>query len=597
MSDNFVVSARKYRPVVFEDVVGQENVTTTLQNAIKSEQLAHAYLFCGPRGVGKTTCARILAREVNEFEADESGDISTSLNIFELDAASNNSVDDIRNLVDQVRIPPQYGKYKVYIIDEVHMLSSQAFNAFLKTLEEPPPYAIFILATTEKHKILPTIISRCQIFDFNRISVDDIAKHLAGICKKEKIKAEEDALHIIAQKSDGALRDALSMLDRLVSYSDRSLTYETVLISLNVLDYDYYFKLTDSFLSQNHSTALLTFDEILRKGFDGGEFISGLGEHFRNLMVAKNPETVSLLEVTGSLKERYLQQAALIPSSYLLNAMNLANQCEFNYKTSNNKRLHVELALMKMCYLNNVLTMAKGIDSTSETKKNLTDESGYKMAPVSKQVVEEPVVGRSKNVGAKPSDKKLIKTSTTNDNLKQTENSAEKESPSLNSSLKKEKPKLKTGGLTGSISFSDLNIEHEEKKSEAEKKPDADIKIDATKLQEAWNDYVKNLEKEKRLSLHTLMSMNKPKVEGSEVTVTLQSRLQKELFDNERTKLLQFLELKLKLGGISLIAVVDKTAIPKSSKPFTASEKFQKMAEENPAILDLQRRLDLKLEH
>jgi len=580
VNENFVVSARKYRPVVFEDVVGQENVTTTLQNAIKSGQLAHAYLFCGPRGVGKTTCARILAREVNEFEASETGDVSTSLNIFELDAASNNSVDDIRNLVDAVRIPPQYGKYKVYIIDEVHMLSPSAFNAFLKTLEEPPPYAIFILATTEKHKILPTIISRCQIFDFNRITVDDITKHLAGICKKEKIKAEEDALHVIAQKSDGALRDALSMLDRLVSYSDRSLTYEKVLTNLNVLDYDYYFKLTDHLLSQNHSAALLMYDEILKKGFDGGEFISGLGEHFRNLMVGKNPETVSLLEVTGSLKERYLQQAALIPSSYLLNALNLANQCDFNYKTSNNKRLHVELALMKMCYLNNVLELAREKPS-AETKKNSLSESGYVKASASVPVAEEPKAGKSivhsPQTMENPNDKLPITT----------------EQPA---SAKATAGKPKTS-LTGSIRLSDLNVEDEIKKTEAAKKPDANIEIDAAKLLETWNDYIKIVEKEKRLSLQTLMTQNKPAAEGGVVTVTLQSRLQKELFDNERTKLLQFLESKLGVNGISLMSVVDKSAAPQNKKPFTASEKFSKMVEENPKLLDLQQRLDLKLEH
>ncbi len=595
MIENFVVSARKYRPVVFEDVVGQENVTTTLQNAIKSGQLAHAYLFCGPRGVGKTTCARILAREVNEFEASESGDVSTSLNIFELDAASNNSVDDIRNLVDAVRIPPQYGKYKVYIIDEVHMLSASAFNAFLKTLEEPPAYAIFILATTEKHKILPTIISRCQIFDFNRITVDDITKHLAGICKKEKIRAEEDALHIIAQKSDGALRDALSMLDRLVSYSDRSLTYEKVLANLNVLDYDYYFRLTDHLLSQNHSAALLMYDEILKKGFDGGEFISGLGDHFRNLMVGKNPETVSLLEVTGSLKERYIQQAALIPSAYLLNALNLANQCDFNYKTSNNKRLHVELALMKLCYLNNVLELAKEKPS-GETKKNLVSESGYAKASASVPVAEEPKAGKSIVHSPQPIG------SPVNDKLEQSENLVTSGQQTANDKQQtKSQPetvnrKPKTGSLTGSISFSDLNVEDEIKKPEAVK-PDTGNEIDAAKLLEAWNDYLKTVEKEKRLSLQTLMTQNKPSAEGGMVTVTLQSRLQKELFDNERTKLLQFLESKLGVSGIGLMSVVDKKAAQQSKKPFTASEKFSKMVEENPKLLDLQQRLDLKLEH
>jgi len=587
--ENFVVSARKYRPVRFEDVVGQENVTITLQNAIKSGQLAHAYLFCGPRGVGKTTCARILAREVNEFEADESGDVSTSLNIFELDAASNNSVDDIRNLVDAVRIPPQYGKFKVYIIDEVHMLSASAFNAFLKTLEEPPPYAIFILATTEKHKILPTIISRCQIFDFNRITVDDIAKHLAGICKKEKINADEDALHIIAQKSDGALRDALSMLDRLVNYTDRRLTYESVLFNLNVLDYDYYFRLTDHLLSQNHSATLLLFDEILRKGFDGGDFITGLGEHFRNLMVSKDPQTVSLLEVTGSLKERYLQQAALIPSSYLLNAMNLANQCEFNYKTSNNKRLHVELALMKMCYLTNMLESSQEKIST-EAKKNSLSEKTYKEAPAPSQLVEEPAdeklaVGSKQLAGEK---RAIGNQQSVAEPTKQETSNSPRETGNRKSEAK---------NLTGSLSFSDLNIDEEEKQPEQEKKIGANVQIDAAKLEDAWSDYVKILEKEKRLSLQTLMSQNKPSLEGAVVTVTLQSRLQKELFDNERTKLFEFLESKLNVRGISLVAVVDKKAAPQSSKPFTASEKFRKMAEENPAILELQKRLDLKLEH
>jgi len=573
VSENFVVSARKYRPVVFEDVVGQENVTTTLQNAIRSGQLAHAYLFCGPRGVGKTTCARILAREVNEFKPDESGDISTSLNVFELDAASNNSVDDIRNLVDQVRIPPQYGKYKVYIIDEVHMLSQQAFNAFLKTLEEPPPYAIFILATTEKHKILPTIISRCQIFDFNRITVEDITRHLAGICKKEQIHADEDALHIIAQKADGALRDALSMLDRLVNYTDRRLTYESVLSNLNVLDYDYYFRMTDSLLAQNHSVALLTFDEILRKGFDGGEFISGLGEHFRNLLVSKDPETVTLLEVTASLKERYLQQAALISSSYLLNALNLANLCEVSYKTSNNRRLHVELTLMKMCYLNNVIDL-KGDSAPAETKKNSPGERGYKEVTTSNQLVEEP---------------KAEKRAIHHTEAAAGQNASKKQS---GDSLKQEVSKL-----TGALSFSDLQAKSEEKKPVNEKNPNVPIEIDVQKLTDAWNEYVKMLEKEKRLSLQKLMSQNKPGVEGEVVTVVLQSRLQKELFDNERTKLVQFLESKLNVSGISLMAVVDKKAATQNTKPFTASEKFRKMAEENPAILELQKRLDLKLEH
>lgn len=579
MTGNFVVSARKYRPVVFDDVVGQENVTTTLQNAIKSGQLAHAYLFCGPRGVGKTTCARILAREVNGFEPDETGDVSTSLNIFELDAASNNSVEDIRTLAEAVRIPPQYGKYKVYIIDEVHMLSPSAFNAFLKTLEEPPPYAIFILATTEKHKILPTIISRCQIFDFNRISVEDITRHLAGICKKEKVTADEEALHIIAQKADGALRDALSMLDRLVNYTDRRLTYQNVLTSLNVLDYDYYFRLTEHLLAHNHSAALLEYDEILRRGFDGGEFISGLGQHFRNLMVSKDAATVPLLEVTASLKERYLQQAALMPPSYLLSAMNLANQCEYNYKTSSNKRLHVELALIKMCSLNDMPEQSNDHVAT-EAKKKPADQRSYKQAPAVRQIAEEP---------------RIEKAPTSNPYLPEPDRTEQKNKQPA-ALEETSNPKPQTSNLTGSLSFADLNVK-EEKKKEPATQTDAQIEIDAAQLAKAWGDYVKILETEKRLSLQSLMTQNKPGVEGAVVTVVLQSRLQKELFDNERTKLLQFLESKLQVSGISLMAVVDKKAAPQNTKPFTASEKFRRMAEENPKILDLQKRLDLKLEH
>jgi len=593
VSDNFIVSARKYRPVRFEDVIGQESVTSTLQNAIKGGQLAHAYLFCGPRGVGKTTCARILSREVNGFEISESGDASTSLNIFELDAASNNSVDDIRNLVDQVRIPPQYGKYKVYIIDEVHMLSASAFNAFLKTLEEPPPYAIFILATTEKHKILPTILSRCQIFDFARVTVDDITKYLAGICKKEKIIADESALHLIAQKSDGAMRDSLSMLDRLVNYTDRTLTYASVLSNLNILDYDYYFRITDHLLSQDHSSVLLLFDEILRKGFDGGDFISGLEEHFRNLMVGRNSQTVALLEVTGDLKQRYLQQSALIPTGYLLNAMNLGNLCEVNYKNSNNKRLHVELTLIKMCYLNNVLNLSQEKPQT-EVKKNSLSEAAYKKPAEIAQVLKEPEA-QSLVISRQSSEKQEIVIS--EPEVKLNQNGSRLEKPKTeNRKPETSTSNLQPSNLTGSLSFSDLQIADEVEVKE-ERIEAAFAEINPEKLEVAWNEYTQLLASEKRVSLQNLMKQNKPAVEGAVVTVVLGSKLSKELFDNERIKLAEFLESKLGVRGISLMAVVEKKATAQPSKPFTAAEKFRKMAEENPAILELQKRLDLKLEH
>lgn len=387
--ENFVVSARKYRPSTFDTVVGQSHITTTLKNAIKNNHLAQSFLFCGPRGVGKTTNARILAKTINclAITADiEACDVcesckafndNASFNIHELDAASNNSVDDIRNLVDQVRYPPQgNSKYKIYIIDEVHMLSNAAFNAFLKTLEEPPKYAIFILATTEKHKIIPTILSRCQIFDFNRIQVKDIADHLAKIAGKENIKTEHQALHLIAQKADGGLRDALSMFDLIVTFSsNNSVTYDTVIENLHILDYDYYFKITDALYSQQVASCLVLFDEILRKGFDGHNFIVGLAEHFRNLMVCKDAITLKLLEVSPDVQAKYRDQAVNVSLSFIMSALNISSHCDINYKTSKNQRLHVELALMKMGYLNEVLNasqIAQSVTNPDELKKKAT---------------------------------------------------------------------------------------------------------------------------------------------------------------------------------------------------------------------------------
>lgn len=364
---NFVVSARKYRPTGFEEVVGQEHITTTLKNAIESNKLAQALLFCGPRGVGKTTCARIVARLINGFE--EKTELN-ALNIFELDAASNNSVDDIRNLIDQVRYPPQYGRYKVYIIDEVHMLSNAAFNAFLKTLEEPPSYAIFILATTEKHKVIPTILSRCQIFDFNRIQITDIARHLKKIADREGIPAEEEALHLIAQKADGALRDALSIFDLMVTYSSgKGVRFTDVLNTLHILDYDYYFKVVDALLAENHPEPLLLFDTVLRQGFDGQNFVVGLAEHLRNLLVAQDARTVQLMEVPESVKQRYAEQAGRTPASLLLSWLNIATQCDMNYRTSKNQRLTVELALIKMAYVNRVISLDEPATDTAGKKK------------------------------------------------------------------------------------------------------------------------------------------------------------------------------------------------------------------------------------
>lgn len=396
--EDFVVSARKYRPKTFDTVVGQEKITQTLIKSIENNHLAQAFLFCGPRGVGKTTCARIMARAVNQHgDTNARIDDDFSFNIFELDAASNNSVDDIRSLIDQVRIPPQIGKYKVYIIDEVHMLSSNAFNAFLKTLEEPPPYAIFIMATTEKHKVLPTILSRCQIFDFNRIQIPEMVDHLSKIAERENIKAGSDALHIIAEKADGALRDALSIFDQMVSFSGNELTYQNVIDHLNILDYDYYFSITDAFLRGDRTEVLLTFNGVLNKGFDGHNFINGLASHIRNLLFSVTPETTQLLEVGETIRDRYLEQSRKCDTKFLLNAINLLSEADVNYKASRNPRLMVEITLLKICALTGRI----------EEKKN--DDSSVSAGEASQEM--QPATERSiPSAATKESPKKIVNT-------------------------------------------------------------------------------------------------------------------------------------------------------------------------------------------
>jgi DNA polymerase-3 subunit gamma/tau len=385
MAEQYVVSAIKYRPQHFNTVVGQQHITTTLKNAIKTDQLAHSFLFCGPRGVGKTTCARILAKTINCTNRTEEAEAcdqctscisfkeNTSFNVHELDAASNNSVDDIRELINQVRILPQAGKYKVYIIDEVHMLSSNAFNAFLKTLEEPPSYAIFILATTEKHKILPTILSRCQIFDFNRITIQDTVEHLQEICTKESIETEKEALHLIAQKSEGCMRDALSIMDKIASFSNDKITYTSTVEHLNILDYDYYFRLFELLMIQDFAGVMLLFDEINNKGFEGDMFLNGCTEHLRNLMMCKDPRVVKLMDLPESSKAKYYQQANQLQLNYIINALSILNQAELNFKQSRNKRLHVELTLIKLNYLQQAVQVLQEDASSLVKKKSLAE--------------------------------------------------------------------------------------------------------------------------------------------------------------------------------------------------------------------------------
>ena len=406
--ENYQVSARKYRPSRFEDVVGQEHITSTLINAIQSNQLAQAFLFCGPRGVGKTSCARILAKAINAENPAQAvvdgsyadSNIEVSLNIFELDAASNNSVEDIRQLIEQVRFAPQSGSYKVYIIDEVHMLSTQAFNAFLKTLEEPPPYAIFILATTEKHKILPTILSRCQVFNFKRIGVKDMAKHLKSICEIEKIEAEDEALHLISIKADGAMRDSLSIFDRMASFSNKKIEYQKVLDALNVLDYDYYFKITDALIVQDAPTGLTLLNKVLELGFDGGEFLNGLANHFRDLLFAKDEQTVAILEFGDIIKQKYLNQSTLLDNAFLLSALSIVNNYAIHYKTVQNKQLQVELCLLKIANINNVINLNKlGPSSIAvpEKKNDLSSE----ITPA-KTVISKPNIPTTPNSSAEP---------------------------------------------------------------------------------------------------------------------------------------------------------------------------------------------------
>ncbi len=551
----FVVSARKYRPSSFDNVVGQDHITKTLQNAIDKNQLAQALLFCGPRGVGKTTCARILAHTINEF--DQSQELSQSMNIYELDAASNNSVDDIRNLIDQVRYPPQYGKFKVYIIDEVHMLSNQAFNAFLKTLEEPPAYAIFILATTEKHKVIPTILSRCQIYDFNRIGISDIVDHLQFVAKKEKIEVEPEALHLIAQKADGALRDALSFFDMIVTFSaDNKVTLETTLHNLQVLDYDYYFRITEYLLQENTSDTLLTLDEILSKGFDSHNFINGLSEHLRTLLVGKDPDTIQLMEVSDSVKQRYLQQCQQTSMSFLLTALNICNQCDLSYKNSKTPRLHVEIALMKMAHLPSAVQLA-----ADQVKKKTFSTSG---------------VIRDEGPGTSAESQAL---------------SAKRQAPDAKRQALSATPK-KTGKLP-SIKALKSNVSEVlvAESSPKTSKPKRAESFDKKDLLRYWQEFAENRRKEGKQQEILILSQDPVIVDELTVQIKLNSSVQIDTVDRLKSELLPFLRDKLKNDGLRLEAELEMDESKRVM--YTPSEKFKYLAEKHPALKVLQEKLGL----
>jgi DNA polymerase III subunit gamma/tau len=621
--DKFIVSARKYRPQNFNTVVGQSHITTTLKNAIKNNQLAHAFLFCGPRGVGKTTCARILAKTINcenrtpEGEACNicnsciSFDNGTSLNIHELDAASNNSVDDIRTLVEQVRFAPQAGDYKVYIIDEVHMLTPQAFNAFLKTLEEPPPFAVFILATTEKHKILPTILSRCQIFDFKRITNQDTTDHLMEICEKEKINADKAALHIIAQKSEGCLRDALSILDKIVSFTNGEVSYANTLEHLNILDEDYYFRLLEAMQKQSIGDAILQYDEINKKGFEGDLVLNGLAEFMRNLLISKDPKVAGLLEVSEGFEQRYQNAAKNTNPGFLLSALNVLNEAEINYRQARNKRLHVEMVLIKLCYLNQALELVNSDDNSIVKKKQVE-----KMKPVAFKAITPLVFKEEKKIEIKNlQSKSLFDTGTKNENpgrngeiptpqatlvieknISKTqtineredrvtsiaaEGIAESTSPSYRlSPLEKIRRQVALGDMTNEVHAKELSEEE---------------------LCEAWGLYIDELRKNNNHSgVSNFKEATLKIVDENSIEIITQNNIQQKFIEAERATLIDHLQVYFNNRFLTYKVVLEEAPVNSASEEFqhlTTREQYLKIIEEYPLVKQLKDRLGLQLDY
>jgi DNA polymerase-3 subunit gamma/tau len=599
----FIVSARKYRPQRFEEVVGQQHVAGTLKNALATDHVAHAFLFTGPRGVGKTTCARILAKILNceqrtpDHEAcDQCASCrafneNASFNIIELDAASNNSVEHIRVLIEQVRFQPQQGRYKVFIIDEVHMLSNQAFNAFLKTLEEPPPYAIFILATTEKHKIIPTILSRCQIFDFRRITIGDMVLHLKSICHKEALDADDEALHIIAQKADGALRDALSIFDRIsASAAGGRITYEGVIENLNVLDYDYYFSMTDALLAEDLPAVMNLFDQILRKGFDPDIFVLGLGEHLRNILVCKDAATLQLLETGDTLRERYRKQAALAPASFLVNALHLANECDVQFKMARQKRLHVEMALVKMCYLGRMVQAAQNGAAAAIPEKKTPD--GTFAAFVHKPLtpaVPPPLTGMSNGNGisiAAPAP--LMSERSTGGNAQIL---SEQQMRELASGLRQ--------GLKRAEAISLRLDDYDTAVVEEEAAVAGRVsRLSLENIQNEWAAYTRSVES---VLVQQAFSSAVLVLQDKQLVVKVRSVIDRNHLQTESARLLPLLRDRLHDQALTLLIALEEksredTPQPVVQRPKTAKEKLENMKKINPCVIDLIQRMDLKLE-
>lgn len=593
--DKFIVSARKYRPQNFSTVVGQAHITTTLKNAIKNNQLAHAFLFCGPRGVGKTTCARILAKTINCEKQGKDGEAcnkchscvsfneGTSMNIHELDAASNNSVDDIRSLVDQVRFAPQAGKYKVYIIDEVHMLSSSAFNAFLKTLEEPPPYAIFILATTEKHKIIPTILSRCQIFDFKRITTNDTVEHLEEICGKEEIKAEKAALQVIAQKSEGCMRDALSILDKIVSFTNGEVNYANTLEHLNILDADYFFKLLACMQQQEVADALLLYDDINRKGFEGDLVLEGMADFLRNLLVCKDEKVAGLLEAVESFKEKYISIAKTVSPAYIISALNVVNESTIHYKAARNKRLHVELCLIKLSYLQQALEITASDGGGTGKKKRIDSVVPLSFRRLAIIEAKSPATGTS--------------TSVTNEKRQEAtlviETPIQPKTVSTPAATSVKEP-VRTGGKLGAL----YKIRQQFANSGASEQA-VIVPLTAEALQTAWDNYTLDLRAAKNPAVQSFdLAELRIKDEGSFDIVT-PNNLQLKFVEQERNKLSDYLQKIFNNRALTFFIIIEEK-LDMSQKvviPLSTKEQFQKIAEQYPLVKELKDRLRLELDY
>ena len=624
MSDQpYLVSARKYRPQAWDAVVGQSGITQTLQQSIASGQIAQAYLFCGPRGVGKTTSARIFARAINGFDVQ---DEAMSFNVFELDAASNNKVEDIRNIVDQVRIPPQQGKYKVYIIDEVHMLSQAAFNAFLKTLEEPPAHAVFILATTEKHKILPTILSRCQIFDFHRITVPDAVAHLQHIATQEGVNAEEEALHVIAQKADGALRDALSMFDQLVAFAGKNLTYQAVTEQLHVLDHDTYFTLTDQALASDIPGAMLLFNDVMARGFDAHHFITGWANHLRNLMVCRDPQTLKLVEATDDVKAKFQDQASRADLFFLVGGLDVLNQADVQYRGSQHQRLLVELALMQIC--------------SHEALKKKSPDAGLMVpqaavvpasAPAAPLTVPAPVtapapVAAAPAPSAHPAPAPVQEAAPVQEVAPVQEEPAQSapapvasEAPPAPEApaapvLAKEAPVApapapaakapRAAGLRKAkqqVVAATGNIKVKSPEEEAAPTPGALIdptwneEVTAASLVKAWKGFVEKLREDDRLALTATMSIGNPELRGQQVVYTVNNPLQREQMDGLRTEVLIFLKTNLKNAGLELHLEMREQALEERKAFLSDKDRYDLMVEKNPVLDKLRKALDLDL--